>query len=335
MQLRKMTVMLTALGALSLMMTGCDPEPTDQGPCTQDTECAGNEICHPTARTCVSTCTSSNDCTANAKTCEPITPGSTTSVCKCESTQLCNQDRETADLLCSTLDEVCVKPCGSDADCSTGRTCDVATGQCKQGTTTPTCNPACAANETCDTTGATPVCRPTATSCQGTSQSTCAYGQYCSSNTCTAAPVAPTDNTCPNFSTNRPPWDPSLATGGPVIYEVTKRKFTATGNQTCTAGQSEIHLSVRAYRTDQDWPTTKSGLGINGFFYVATNTSRQDVIGDQLLIPDSFGGGYFRNANNPKDAEFRFYICPPANSNNLPVGIYFTGGNPVCTTLTR
>jgi hypothetical protein len=333
MQLRKMAVMLTALGALSLMMTGCDGDPAEQGPCTADTDCLDTELCHPTARACVTKCTDGNECTANAKTCAPITAGATQKVCQCETTQLCNLDRDTADLLCSTLDKVCVKACGSDADCGTGRTCDVASGQCKQGSTTPTCTPACAANETCDTSGATPVCRPTATSCQGTSQSTCSYGQYCTSNACTAAPVAEA-STCSNFASNRPNWSATTSTG-PVIYEVSKIKFTATGNQTCQASQSEIHVRVRAYRTDQDWPTTASGIGTNGFFYVATTTDREDIIGKQLLIPNSFGGGYFRNPNNPKDAEFRFYLCPPANSNNLPVGVYFTGGNPVCATMTR
>jgi hypothetical protein len=332
MQLRKMVVMLSALGALSLMMTGCDGDTATAGLCTTNDDCTGNEICHPTAQVCVSTCTTSNDCPANAKNCQPLA-GASVSVCECQTTQQCNLDRDTADQVCSIVDEVCVTACAQDTDCPSGRTCDTATGQCGAPTNTDPCNGECTANETCDTTGSTPTCRPTTGgSCQGTAQSTCAYGEFCSVNQCTPAPVAET-NSCANFSANRPAWSPTTGSG-PVIYSITAVKNIAQGNQTCQSTQNELHLSVRAYRTDQDWPETASGLGLGGFFYVETNTSRNDIIGDRLLVPTSFGGGYFRDPNNPKVAEFRYYLCPRATDSSISVGTFFTGGNPVCSQFT-
>ena len=47
MQLRKMVVMLSALGAMSLMMTGCDGDTATAGLCTDDTSCTGNENLPP------------------------------------------------------------------------------------------------------------------------------------------------------------------------------------------------------------------------------------------------------------------------------------------------
>lgn len=328
MQLRKMVVMFTALGALGLTMSGCDGDTATATLCSTDADCTGNEICHPGAKVCVSTCTTSNDCTENAKNCAPLA-GTSVSVCQCSSDQLCNQDRDTADQVCSTVDKVCVTACSADTDCPTGRTCDTATGQCRAGAT-DACNGQCEAGETCDTTGSTPTCRPTAgETCSGTAQSTCAYGDFCSANKCVAAPVAET-TTCANFSSNRPAWSPTTSSG-PVIFEITAIKNIAQGNQTCTSSQNELHLSVKAYRTDQDWPETSSGLGLNGFFYVETNTTRNDIIGDRLLVPNSFGGGYFRDPNNPKVAEFRYYLCPRATDSSISVGTFFTGGNPVCS----
>lgn len=328
MQLRKMVVMLTALGAMGLMMTGCDGDTATAGLCTDDTSCTGNEICHPTAKVCVSTCETSNDCPANAKNCAAVA-GATQMVCQCSTDQLCNQDREAADQVCSTVDKVCVTACSADTDCPTGRTCDTATGQCLAGNNTDACGGLCNEDETCDTTGSTPVCRPTAgETCEGTSQSTCAYGDFCSANQCVAAPVA--DATCQNFGSNRPEWNPSTSSG-PVIYDITTLKFVAKGNQYCDeATQAEIVLSVRAYRTDQDWPSTRSGL--SGFFYVNTQQQTLDIVGRNLLVP---GTGYNRNSANLKDAEFQVYLCPPLNTSSLPVALYFTGGNPTCPIITR
>lgn len=328
MQLRKMVVMLTALGAMSLM-TACDgDESGTAGLCVSDLDCLGNEICHPDAQVCVSTCTTNSDCPASASTCAPLASDPSVKVCQCSTTEQCNQDRETADQVCSTLDKVCVTACSSNADCGSGRTCDVLTGQCVESSGDP-CNGQCQEGETCDTTGSTPTCVPAVgASCEGTAQSTCGYGQFCSSNVCTAAPVAPTS--CQNYGSNRPEWNPSV-NNGPVIYDITTLKFIEAGNQYCDgATQAEVVLSVRAYRVDQNWPAQRGG--VSGFFYLNTDRQSFDVVAARLLVPNT---GYNVNPADPKDAEFQVYLCPPKGTNSFPVALYFTDGNPTCPVITR
>lgn len=337
MQLRKMVVLFTALSAVGLMMSCGDETGAAGGFCNSDADCTGNEICHLEARACVTKCTTSSDCTANASTCAPIGGTSAqkdTTVCQCTTTAACNQDRSTADQVCGDLDHVCVTACSQDSDCSTGRTCDTATGQCKASATDP-CNGQCTASETCDTSGGTPTCKPAVgAACTDSSQSTCAYGQFCSSNVCAAAPVAPT--TCENFPTSsRPQWDPATS-NGPVIYEVSKITYQVKSSLCQQPSDptitSDAYITrVRAYRTDANWPDTRAGL--SGFFYVTTQAAKTDVVGSGLLVPNT---GYNRNPNNPKDAEFQVYLCRPSNGGNqLQVGFYFTNGNPVCQVLPR
>ena len=322
MQLRNTVVLLTALSALGLMMTACDSSETGSSTCTADADCTGTEICHPTAKICVQTCTAGADCPSTAKTCAAISASDTRMVCQCSTDALCNTDGST-DLVCSNLDKVCEAKCTTDAACGTGRTCDTATGQCKAGST-GTCSPACGTGQTCDPT--TNTCVSSGAACTGTSQSTCAYGQFCGSTSkCADAPVAPT--TCSNFATNRPDWSASTSSG-PVIYSVTKLSYQ-TNSAYCTSGDAYI-VSVKAYRTDADWPSTRAGL--SGFFYVTTNTTRHNVIDEGLLVPNT---GYNRNTSNFRDAEFQTYLCPGSNVSSIQVGYFFTGGNPVCQTLTQ
>ncbi|MFP2933155.1 hypothetical protein ACLESO_50020 [Pyxidicoccus sp. 3LG] len=312
MQLRKMMLMLTALGAMSGFVAGCGDD-GEGGPatCSSTADCAGTEICHPEAGVCVATCESGSDCPDSAKNCEAL--GGTSAdadkkVCKCQTDVLCNggTDSESTDLVCSDLDEVCVTKCTSDADCGDGRACDTDSGQCELDD------------------GGGP-----GDACTGTSQSTCAYGQFCSSSTCTAAPVAP--STCSNFASNRPAWDATSSTG-PVIYQVSRIRYE-TNSSYCAQGagaDDAFIVSVRAYRTDADWPATRTGL--SGFFYVTTQTSRTNVFDSGLLVPNT---GYNRNPANFKDAEFQVYLCRPTGSQTLQVGFFFTNGNPVCQDIAR
>jgi hypothetical protein len=299
MQLRKTLWMLTALSAMSLVMTGCPEDGGGSVTCSTDTDCLESEICHPTAKACVTTCTSSADCPDSAKTCAAVSTTDTRQVCQCSTDALCNRDRDEADLVCSTLDKVCTPKCSADLDCGTGRTCDTATGQCKAGGGTTTCT--------------------------GTSQSTCNYGDFCANNVCTAAPVAPA--TCQNFSNNRPNWNPSTS-NGPVIYEVSTIRYETNSNL-CQSGDAYV-IRVRAYRTDADWPATRAGL--SGFFYVNTGGTQTDVVNAGLLVPNT---GYNRNTSNLRDAEFQTYLCPGSNVSSINVAYYFTGGNPVCQLLNR
>jgi hypothetical protein len=277
MQLRKMMLVLTALGAMSGFMVGCgDDGEGGSATCTTNDDCAGTEICHPTSNVCVATCSSAVDCPDSAKTCAPLGgtgPDAQTSICKCTTDVLCNggTDSDSTDLVCSNLDRVCVSKCTSDDDCGTGRSCNTGSGQCEAG------------GGTGDT-------------CTGTSQSTCDYGSFCNNSTCTAAPVAPT--TCENFPANdRPAW--STSSTGPVIYEVSSVTYQV-GSSYCAASAPDAFIvRVRAYRTDTDWPATRGGL--NGFFYVTTTTNEFDIVASGLLVPNI---GYNRSTSNPRDAEF-------------------------------
>jgi len=311
MQLRKMMLMLTALGAMSGFMAGCgDDGGGGASTCTSNDQCdTETEICHPTAGVCVQTCDAGDECPDTAKTCAALGgtgPNAATKICQCSTDVLCNggPDAETSDLVCSDLDNVCVTKCGSDDDCGEGRVCDTASGQCEEGED------------------------PTPTTCSGTGKSTCAYGDFCSGTTCTDAPLAPT--TCQNFPANdRPAWDPA-SSNGPVIYEVSRVAYQ-TGSSYCAASAPDAFIvRVRAYRTDADWPATRSGL--SGFFYVTTQTNELDVVGSGLLVPNT---GYNRSTTNPREAEFQVYLCRPANSQQIQVGFYFTNGNPVCQDINR
>lgn len=309
MQLRKMMLVLTALGAMSGFMVGCGDEEGGSDTCTTNDDCAGMEICHPTANVCVATCESGSDCPDTAKTCAALGgtgPQATTKICQCSTDVLCNggTDSDSTDLVCSDLDNVCVTKCASDADCSTGRTCNTGSGQCEEG-----------GGNTGD-------------ACTGTGQSTCGYGDFCNNSTCAAAPVAPT--TCSNFPANdRPNWSATSSTG-PVIYQVTRLNYQTNSSFCAASAPDAFIVSVRAYRTDADWPATRSGL--SGFFYVTTQTTEFDVVGSGLLVPNT---GYNRSTTNPRDAEFQVYLCRPANSQQIQVGFYFTGGNPVCQDINR
>lgn len=318
MQLRKMVVMLTALGAMSLM-TACDGGETDTpGLCVSDLDCLGNEICHPDAQVCVSTCTTSDDCPASAKTCAPLASDPSVSVCQCSTTELCNQDRETADQVCSTLDKVCVQACSSNSDCGSGRTCDVLTGQCVEGSSDP-CNGQCQEGETCDTTGATPTCVPAAgASCEGTAQSTCAYGLFCDAGTC-AEPTAPT---CGNLA-GKPVLDFTPATGtGNIIYNVEKVAFGPSDD--CASGLVNVVPRLFFYAKDGTLPSTEEGL--QGGFYV--NTSKEE----QPLNP---GNTFrYRRSDDGRSATVDVFLCAP-DVNQVVVAFYFTGGNGYCATLTR
>ncbi len=126
--------------------------------CATDRDCVLSEICHPTAKVCVQTCVGSADCPSSAKTCTALSTTDTRKVCQCATDALCNAEGGTTQLVCSNLDDVCTPKCTKDADCSLGRTCDTATGQCeeKAGSLTCTLDADCIEGE---------ICHPTAKVC--------------------------------------------------------------------------------------------------------------------------------------------------------------------------
>ena len=300
MQFRKMMLVLTALGAMSGFMVGCGDDDKGSDTCTTNADCAGTEICHPTSNVCVATCSSASDCPDTAKTCAPLGGSgadAAKNICKCSTDVLCNggTGSKSTDLVCSNLDRVCVTKCSSNTDCGTGRTCNTGSGQCEQGSGPP----------------------PGGT-CTGEGQSTCSYGQFCSTGTC-ATPAAPT---CPNLQ-GKPAssFDPATGTGN-IIYNVTKEIFgTACGADTTA---QTVKARVSFYTKSGTLPTTKEGL--NGFFYVRTNGSELNGV--------PLSNGYERSADG-KSASLSVNLCTSSGDTQIVLGFYFTGGNGYCATLTK
>lgn len=296
MQLRKMMLMLAALGAMSGFVAGCgDEEGTGPSTCTSTDECSGTEICHPTAGVCVATCTSGAECPDSAKTCAPLGgtgPDANTNICQCSTDVLCNggPDSETSDLVCSNLDNVCVPKCGSDAECGEGRECDEATGQCEEG----------------DTTGGT---------CSGEGRSTCTYGQICTNSTC-AAPPAPTCENYQNFTRRN-----ELGTTGPILF---KAELVGAATDTAFCGNTNskrVRIRLSAY-SNTPFPQTSAEL--NGLFYVLVEGTRTNA------TVSSSPGNYTVTGANRDRADVIVNICREPTSTTTSTGFYFTGGNFLC-----
>lgn len=290
--------MLAALSAMSLVMTGCPEDGEGSTTCASATDCLESEICHPTAKVCVTTCASAADCPDTAKNCAAVSATDTTKVCQCSTNELCNKDTET-DLVCSTLDKVCTTKCTTDASCGTGRKCNTTSGQCEAGGTNP------------------------GDSCVGEGKSTCAYGQYCTASKCAAVPAP----TCANFNPAQggktPVW--TTASTGPIIYEVSQVSFA---NDTFCQGAGDVTAKarVKAYTTGTSFPTAKADL--NGLMYVRVNGT--ELQGDDLIRPSEYSV-----SADGKTATFTMNFCPGATATGLSIGLYFTGGNEVCAQLTK
>ncbi|WP_338865135.1 hypothetical protein [Myxococcus stipitatus] len=299
MQLRKMMLMLTALGAMSGLMAGCGDDDNGAKGCTSNDECAGTEICHPTANVCVTTCETGSDCPDTAKTCASIDGSATgTKICQCSTDALCNTGSETADFVCSDLDNVCVPKCTANSDCGTDRVCDTASGQCKED----------------DSAGST---------CSGTAQSTCQYGQFCGNGTCTEVPKPTCANFDPAQGGKQPIW--TISSTGPIIYDVTPTFFD-TDTSWCTSGRT-AKARVRAYQPAGGSLTFPSQKGdLQGLFYVKVRGEEESGVG---LIT-----GY-STSNGGKNAEFTVNFCTTPTSTTLSIGLYFTNGNEICARLTR
>lgn len=307
MQLRKMMLVLTALGAMSGLMAGCGDDEPGNSLCTSNDECAGTEICHPDAGVCVTTCDVGADCPDSAKTCAPLGGTSSeanTRICQCSTDVLCNggADSETTDMVCSDLDTVCVPKCGSNSDCGTGRVCDTASGQCEEDSSTG------------DT-------------CTGTGQSTCLYGDFCSSGTCTQVPAPTCANFTPAQGGKQPVW--TISSTGPIIYDIAKVSWAPDTASTpfCATGDT-LKVRVTAYQpasSSTTFPQAKSGL--NGLFYVTVTGNQQD--GAALIRPSEYA-----TSQNGKVATFTMNFCPGSLS-TISLGLYFTNGNEICGQISK
>lgn len=342
---RNVLAVLAAAAIGAVLGAGCgNLTPTPTGFCTGDSSCATTEICHPTAKICVTKCTSGNDCPSNSKNCLPAAgktgaDGGAVSFCGCSTTQLCNGSSST-DLVCNDSDKVCVKKCTVNGDCPDGRECDTSTGatagQCKP-KGSATCSPACSATQACDTSGATPtcvdkcthgscgtgkVCNTTSGACEtskacsssNAQPDTCSYGQSCSGTACADTAKA----TCGNFTTGSTPlaWNPASSTG-PVIYDIVDE--TVDDAAFCMAANRAFTVTVKAYRTDADWPATLAA--VPGFRYY-------DSAGAAVsATPNIRPSGYVHTGKN---ATFKVTLCAALSTMSLTAGFAFDNGNAAC-----
>ncbi|MFY0524024.1 hypothetical protein ACN28I_12925 [Archangium gephyra] len=294
MQLRKMTLMVAMLGAMSMVLTGCPDGGRESLACTADTDCDTSEICHPNAKMCVQTCTIGDDCPESSKTCEAISATNSTKICKCATDALCQRDERVSDasgLTCSN--GVCTSPGGTTPACTTDANC--ASGQvCSNGT-----------------------CTAASATCSGEGKSTCAYGQFCSSNTCAAVP-APTCENYENFTQRN-----ELGTTGPIIFKAVTT--SAALDSFCGTGSTpkRVRVTVSAY-SSTPFPATKDEL--NGLFYVRVAGVKVD--GSDII--SSSAGNYTVTGTNRERADFVMSFCVAEASDTLSIGAYFTNGNFFC-----
>lgn len=308
MQLRKMSLMLTVLGAVGMMLAGCGGGETKSLTCSADTDCLESELCHPDAKVCVQKCTSSAECPDTAKTCDVVSTTNSQKICKCSTDALCNTGRETANLACSTTYNVCVPTCTTDTDCAAGQTCDTTTKQCKSTTTTP----------------------PEGQACTGEGQTTCGYGQFCSSSKCTSVPTP----TCANFDPSKggktPVFNPATSTG-PIIYQITKLYFrpetTADYPSPFCGTNDVVKVQLKAYQSGTNtFPSSSTGL--NGLFYVT-------VGGDETAASNLVRPSDYSVSADKKQATINVSVCPAPGSTTISLGFYFTGGNEICSQVSK
>ena len=156
--------------------------------------------------------------------------------------------------------------------------------------------------------------------CEGDGQSTCDYGQFCDT-TCQAAPQATAS--CENFA-NGPGINWSAESGtGPVIYSVTS---IAPWTGFCADDAQAFTAKVLAYNANGTFPATRTAL--SGFFYVRVDGEERDAT---LLMNDS----RYRITNDGKNGEFDLTFCAAQDLNSVQVGLYFTNGNEVCSSVTN
>lgn len=317
-----------SLGALSACGSlGGEKDGGLTGLCSADSQCATGEICHPTAKVCAKTCTSSSDCPSSAKTCDvPVgaADGGTTKVCQCATTQLCNGGM-TGDLVCATHDKVCVDKCTGNTDCPSGRTCDTATGQCSAPMMmTETCTfGSCSGGKVCDL--LTSTCKEPATCVMGNVQpDVCGYAGYCNAGTCSEI-SAPT---CGNFPTNAAArtWNPSTQQG-PVIYSITKLAFVVDDTFCCGMGMTcainkRAKVHVQAYHP--------GGMLLGQTMQPSLQNYREDMT--PIAIAATQIQSYM-SSNSGKNASFDVNFCTATANSSLTIALTYDNGNGACFTV--
>ncbi len=317
--------------------------------CSADSQCKSGQICHPSAKVCVKTCTAGSDCPSGAKTCD-LPPSELTGpkVCNCSTNALCAAD--TAGTVCSAFDTLCTAKCTANSDCPATRACNTTTGQCLApgsndggtgggsgggaggggggaGGGSASCTlGSCSGGQICYF--VTNTCQtPQSCSTTATPQpDSCGYGGNCNAGTC--AEIVP--GTCANFVAGSNPlaWDPSmLSSNGPVIYGLSKVSFgndvafcgLADGGLGPTPVRAKIH--VRAY---SEMAVLVSETNQPAFHYVRTDHSELTLGATSIQNYKSDGGS--------RQADFDINLCAPVGTTSLTTGFYYTNGNAACFT---
>ncbi len=328
--MKKLLVLSAAVSA-AVFVACSGGSGTDGGSkfCAGDSECATGSICHPTAKLCVPTCTMGSDC-ANPGSRNCAAPaGTSTKVCGCTTSALCNTDK--AGTICAAYDGICVAKCAGDSDCPSGRTCNTTTGDCNApggqgggaggGSGGGGGQTACTAQGQCSADGGTEVCDFTTGFCgaaktcstSNAQPDTCNYGQACFQGNLCAEMGGPT---CGNFMTGSGAlsWNPA-SDNGPVIYVAQDVTDDAAA---CHTTEFTHSIQIFAYWT-QMWPSASSAAPAPK--YVATT-------GSETAAPFRPTSGYSASGY---DSSFKINLCATTAS-PITAGFYFTGGNGFCFT---
>ncbi len=333
MNFKKIGLVLVSAG-LAAFAVGCGDGGTGgDGTCTSNANCATDEICHPVAKVCVHTCTAGSDCPDSAKTCDVIKGGTTAStdggatgqkVCQCSTTPFCNDGNVGGSLVCNDEIRVCEVKCTTDTNCSSGRKCDTATGQCKAGTSS--CTPACATGQVCVNSACvasckvggcgTQVCNTTTGQCEapktcstGSAQpDTCGVGQFCSGTSCKDTSTA----SCANITAHGASWTPAKT--GNIIYEITKTFCGATNPE-------RAKVSVKAYS-----PTGGTAFPVEAGLPAILHYVKAD--GTEGSIATSVQDYTLSNSN--KNLTFSLNFCLPTGSTTFSLALHFVDGNEQC-----
>jgi hypothetical protein len=313
---------------MSVAAVGCGgPGKSDGGvDCTTDAECTDDQICHPTAQTCVTKCTTADDCPDDHKTCATLgsvgTGGTSQAFCQCTTDALCGTGN-----VCSTQDKICAESCTTDNDCTAGRSCSG--GQCVTNSAACSKQGECGTGNVCDFT--TGKCEAAKTCNAGEAQpSSCSYGQYCVTTTCTEVPKA----TCGSFggSAHAASW--GAGKNGPVIIDV--EKYAHTSNDTfCPVGSRERYkIRVTAYDPAGGFPSgscTTPGA--------AAGTAEAAILSELHLVNPSGGeitDGTVQCVNTTNGGKnTTFYVNYCTNDNDgYTAAVHFVDGNEACLDVT-
>lgn len=296
MQFQKlMTAALAAAAFGVVLFMGCGDEGGGgRTACTTDASCATGQLCHPTAKVCVTACSSAADCPSEEKTCDTLT-GASGKFCQCSTTALCGGGTGST-AICSSTDKICETKCGSDADCG-GRTCNTTTGECEESTGT--------LGKTCSTTAAQPAI--------------CDNGQFCSGTSapvCTAVPAP----TCMNFTGGSHASTPWTSTNvAPVIYDVSKVSF---GTDAAFCGSStlkRVKIHVKAYSKSAQFPTATGGAAMEALLHYVKSDGMEGSSSSTIQAVNT--------SSDQKNTEFDMNFCVAGSLTQFTGGLHFYVNN--------